>query len=187
MPLRLTVKGKDAFNYATEEFVYIPDQDVELEHCLLAISKWESKWKKSFVESFNGKKQIPLKEMYSYIQCMALDDSIDPNFVYCLTPKQSEEIIKYMSEEQTATTITRNGPTPPRSNEILTTELIYYYMAQVPLPFEICERWHFTRLMKILEIAAIKSQPDKKMNSRSWGSKQAALNAMRRAKSGSLG
>lgn len=187
MPLPLRVKGKEVFNYVTEEFFQVPTQDIELEHCLLAISRWESKWKKSFVETFGGKNKTPIQEVYSYIQFMSLDENVDKNFVYCLEPKQTEQIIKYMTEEQTATTITHGGPTPPKSNEILTSELIYYYMSQVPLPFKVCERWHFSRLLKILEIASIKSQPDKKMNPKSWGSKQAALNAARRAKMGSLG
>lgn len=187
MPLPLRVNGKEAYNYTTEEFIYIPDQDVILEHCLLAIARWESKWKKPFVESFSGKQQLPINELYSYIQCMVMNEPVDKAFVYCLTTEQMEKIIKYLSEEPTATTITHSGPKPARSNEVLTSELIYYYMSQVPLPFELCERWNFIRLMKTLEIASIKSQPDKKMTPKAWGSKQSALNAMRRAKSGSLG
>lgn len=188
MPLPLRVDGRTAFDRNKEEFVYIPDQTLILEHCLLSIARWESKWKKSFITSFNGKnKQIPLVEIFSYFQCMVMNDDFDENFIYCLTREQQEEIFKYMSSEQTATIITHEENTKPRSNEILTSELIYYYMSQVPLPFELCERWHFSRLMKTLEIAGIKSQPEKKMSSRAWGSKQAALNKIRRAKMGSLG
>lgn len=188
MPLNLTVKGKDAFDYSKEEFVYIKDQEVELEHCLLAMSRWESKWKKSFVETFSRKdKKIPTKELFSYIQCMVMNDGVDPNFIFCLTPDQTQKIVEYFADQKTATTIKHEGSTPPRSNEVMTTELIYYYMSQVPLPFDVCERWHFSRLMKTLEIASIKSQPDKKMNPKAWGSKQSAINAMRRAKLHSKG
>lgn len=187
MPLTLEVKGKDLFDATTEEFIYTKDQTVELEHCLLSIARWESKWKKPFIETFAGKKkQMTIKEVQSYIQCMCMNNA-DMCFVYCLTPEQNKAIFNYISEDQSATKITREGPQPARGNEILTSELIYYYMSQVPLPFEICERWHFSRLMKTLEIAGIKSQPEKKMSRSAWGSKQAALNKLRRAKTGSLG
>lgn len=187
MPLPLRVKGKELFDATTEEFIYTEDQVVELEHCLLSISRWESKWKKPFIETFAGKKKkMTIKEVQSYIQCMCMSDA-DLNFVYCLTTEQTTQIFEYISDVKSATTIHQEGPQNPRGNEILTSELIYYYMAQVPLPFEICERWHLSRLMKTLEIAGIKSQPEKKMSSRAWGSKQAELNKIRRAAMGSLG
>lgn len=183
MPLPIQIEAKRGWDYQKEQFIYVDSQEVILEHCLLAVARWESKWKKSFFKDANKR---PIHEMISYIQCMVMNDA-DENFIVALTPEQQKEIINYISEEQTATTITHNNNKPARSNEILTSELIYYYMSQVPLPFDICERWHLSRLLKTLEIASIKSQPEKKMNPKAWGSKQSALNAMRRAKLHSKG
>lgn len=184
MPLPLHTPAKLGWDYGKEEFVDIPEQDVVLEHCLLAISRWESKWKKSFFESLDKMKP---REIIDYIRCMAMND-VDENFAVCLTNEQIKEIMDYISDVKSATTVTRQK-SEPRSNEILTSELLYYYMAQVPLPFDICERWHLSRLMKTLEIAAVKNDPDanKKMSSHEWAMKQSALNKARRLAAKSKG
>ena len=177
MPLRLKIEAQDGYNYETEEFFHVGEQEVVLEHCLLAISKWEAKWKKPFI----GEKEHTSSEILSYISFMPINDGVDENFVIALSQKQIDEIINYMKDPQTATTIKHNK-TPPKSNEGLTSELLYYYMAQVPAPFDICEKWNINRLIKLLEVASIKSNPDNnKMKASEWGSKQAALNMARRA------
>lgn len=181
MPLKLHISKHDGYNYDTEEFFSIDEQDVILEHCLLAISRWEAIWKKPF---FGEKEKTP-RELYSYFSCMIMNDA-DKNFVIGLSKEQVEAIANYIKEEQTATTITHKNQ-PAKSNEGMTSELVYYYLTQIPAPFDICERWHFSRLVKLLEIASIKSQPEKKMTPSAWGSKQSALNAARRAARGSLG
>ena len=118
---------------------------------------------------------------------MAINDAT-PGFTICLTNEQIKEIVEYIMDEKTATTIEHNK-VAPRSNEILTSELIYYYMAQVPLPFDICEVWHFSRLLKVLEIASIKNDPDsnKKLSSHEWAMKQTAFNKARRLAAKSKG
>lgn len=181
MPLKLRISKHEGYDYNKEEFFTIEEQEVVLEHCLLAISKWEAKWKKPFLDGSN--KSGP--ELMSYISCMLMNDA-DENFVIGLSTDQINQVINYIREEQTATTINHKNQ-PPRSNEGLTSELIYYYLTQVPAPFDICERWNLSRLVKLLEIASIKSQPDKKMSSSAWASKQSMLNKARRAARGSLG
>lgn len=184
MPLRITVEGKTGFNYATDEFVEVPTQTVELEHCLLAIARWESKWKKSFFESL---KNFGTLEAIDYIRCMAMND-VNTDFVICLSNNQVEQIMKYISESKTASTVDVQK-SQARSNEVLTSELLYYYMAQVPLPFDICERWHLSRLLITLQIASVKNDPDanKKMSSHDWAMKQSALNKARRLAAKSKG
>ena len=104
------------------------------------------------------------------------------------TNRAKLQIKSYISEIQSATTITRQK-TEARSNETLTSELLYYYMAQIPLPFDTCERWHLSRLMKTMEIAAIKNDPksNEKMSSHDWALKQSALNKARRLAAKSKG
>lgn len=184
MPITLQIKGKLAWDYGKDEFIDVADQTVVLEHCLLAVARWESKWRKLFFSDMD--KRTPA-EIRSYISCMALND-VDPNFSICLTNEQIEQVTKYISEEQTATII-KHASKPPSSNEALSSELLYYYMSQVPLPFDICERWHLSRLFKTLEIAAIKSDPDqnKKMPAKQWASQQNALNKLRQAQMKSRG
>lgn len=175
MPLTLHVKARRGWDGEKEEFVEVKDQDIELEHCLLAIARWEAKTgKKFFTESHT------YREWLDYIGCMNLN-SDDGLFAYALTKDQVTEVFAYMQKSQTATTFSQPEENKPNS-EGLTSELLYYYMAQVPLPFDICERWHFSRLITILRIASIKSQPDKKMSHSQIAAQNRALNAARHAK-----
>lgn len=179
MPLYLHIDERNGWDYEREEFIHIPEQDLELEHCLLAIARWESKWKKPFFVESHG-----TKEWIDYIGFMALDCK-DTRFAASLNTEQIKEITEYIQTSQTATTFSQQQE-GPRGSERLTTELLYYYMAQVPLPFDICERWHLSRLLTILRIASIKSQPDKKMSHSQLAAQNRALNAARHAKVRSL-
>lgn len=176
MPYPLHVKERHGWDYKREEFVDIPEMNIELEHCLLAISKWEARWNKPFFVETHG-----LDEWLDYIGCMALDPNVDPRFAASLSTTDIQKITEYIQKSQTATWFS-NENTPPKTSEQMTSELMYYYMAQVPLPFEICERWHLSRLISILKIASIKSQPDKKMSHAQIAAQNRALNAARHAK-----
>ena len=174
MPLPIHVDERHGWDYTKDEFVDVEEQDVVLEHCLLAISKWEAKHKKPFFVEHHS-----YQEWVDYIQCMALDT--DKPFAHSLPSSKVREITEYIQNSQTATWFS-DKENAAKKGEQLTSELLYYYMAQVPLPFDICERWHLSRLLTILRIAAIKSQPDKKMSHSQIAAQNRALNAARHAK-----
>ena len=115
--------------------------------------------------------------------------TITPNIkdeVYDRIPKdQIDIILGYINDSMTATTIKERGG-PKRSREIVTSELIYYWMVALEIPFE-CQKWHINRLMMLIQICEIKNQPDKKMSKRSAMQQNAALNAARRQKAHSRG
>lgn len=179
MPLKLKIEERDGYDHAKEAFFHVDAQEVILEHSLLAISKWEAKWKKPFLTN-DDRTQA---EMLSYISFMPLNE-VDENFVIALTADQFKEIVEYIKDPHTATTIQQKNKAA-KSNEGLTSELIYYYLAQIPAPFDICERWNFNRLLMLMQIASIKSDPNNakhsKMTPAQWGAKQSALNKARRA------
>lgn len=174
MPLHLHINARHGWDSEKEEFVEVAEQDITLEHCLLAIARWESRFEKPFFTE-----QHTYREWLDYFACMNLDDD-NPQIAYALTPTQVEEVFKYLQKSQTATTFSEDNNKP--NGERLSSELLYYYMAQVPLPFDICERWPFNRLTTILRIASIKSQPDKKMSHSQIAAQNRALNAARHAK-----
>lgn len=181
MPLTLKINGKDGYDYKKEEFVKIPDQIVILEHSLNSIFKWEGIWTKPFL----GRESRTEPEFRSYIQCMVVNDKdVDMNFVFGLTNKNYKEIADYISKSQTATTITHvnRKKRGPIVDETPTAELILYYMGQAKIPVEPCSSWHLSRLMAILGIAAVKSEPPTKMSTNEWLKKQSDLNKLRRAK-----
>jgi hypothetical protein len=49
MPLTITVPGRDFFDSSTNEFVEFKDTKLTLEHSLISVSKWESKWHKPYL------------------------------------------------------------------------------------------------------------------------------------------
>lgn len=167
------------------EFVPSTSGLLVLEHSLLSISKWESKYHKSFLKSIqNG--QISNSEVRYYIQCMTVNN-VSPTIYNGLTREQINRIFEYIADPMTATVIKaapgRNGP---RNSETITSELIYYWMVVHQIPFE-CQKWHLNRLMTLIQVCNVKNSPAKKMSKRDIMSQNRALNAARRAKHHSRG
>ena len=179
--LTITVPASEYFDPETETFFSTKEQKLVLEHSLISISKWESKWGKSFLDKRTQKTR---GESLDYIRCMTITQNVDPLVYYALTPKNLEEIVNYMEAPMTATWFSQDNGPPSR--EILTAEVIYYYMVSFQIPFE-CEKWHFNKLMTLIRVCSEKNKPPKKMSKRTIMSRNQALNALRRQKTGNLG
>jgi hypothetical protein len=181
-------KGREVWDSKREEFIAIPDirpTTLVLEHSLLAVSKWESKFHKAFLGKSEKDRKTP-EEMLEYIKCMTINN-VDPNIYYCLTNEQIKEIGDYISDSMTATTIRQPpGKTGPRTSETVTSELIYYWMVVHQIPFE-CQKWHLNRLLTLIQVCNIKNAPAKKMSKRDIYAQNRSLNAARRAKHHSHG
>lgn len=176
MPLTITVPGRDFFDPLTGEFVEFKDTKLTLEHSLISISKWESKWHKPYLSRENKTQE----EAIDYIRCMTLNGPVDPRVYRALTKQNVDEIAAYIQDPMTATTIKRENKRPSR--EVVTNELIYYWMTALNIPFEPCQKWHLSRLMTLIEVCSIKNQPPKKMSQAAAMKQQHALNAARLAK-----
>ena len=179
--LTITVPATEEYDDVREEFIETDEQTLTLEHSLVSISKWESKWHKPFL----SKEDKTMEETIDYVRCMTLTKNVDPNVYYALTPENIETIQKYIEDPMTATWFS-DKHRGPKNREIITSELIYYWMTALQIPFE-CQKWHLNRLMTLIQVCSIKNQPSKKMSKKEAMSQQRALNAARRAKSGSAG
>ena len=179
--LTIVIPGLEYFNEETEEFVYTKEQTLQLEHSLVSLSKWESKWHKPFL----GKDDKTFDETIDYIKCMTLTPNVDPNTYLFLTKENIKDINDYIGDSMTATTFSENGPNA-RNREIITSELIYYWMVALNIPFE-CQKWHLNRLLTLIRICNIKNQPSKKRSKSEIMSRNAALNAARRKQLNSKG
>ncbi len=180
--LQITIPETELFDEARQEFIYV-DKPVTLtlEHSLVSISKWESKWKKPYISD----EVKTVEEVIDYIRCMTITQNVDPNIYYALTAQNFKEIEEYINDPHTATTITERSR-PTKNGEGITSELVYYWMCAYQIPFE-AQKWHFNRLMTLIRIAGIKNNPDKKMSKKDAFMQQRELNAMRRAKNKSKG
>lgn len=164
-----------------EEFVPPKEQVLSLEHSLVSISKWESKWKKSFFSTKNK----TTEEVLDYIRCMTVTSNVDPDVYNHLTTQNIKAVDAYIGDPMTAT-VFYDDRNVPVNRETITAELLYYWMIAAGIPFE-CQKWHVNRLITLIRVCQIKSQPQKKMNKQEIMRRNAALNAQRRRKLNSKG
>lgn len=183
--LRIRVEPVEVYDYANERFVkpsWKPTTLI-LEHSLLSLSKWESKWKKPFL--VEGKEAHTDEEMLDYIRCMTINDNVDPDVYNNLTAAQQMEIAEYIQDSMTATVIS-NDKSHGGRREIITSEVIYYWMIEFGI-YKECEKWHLNRLLTLINVISIKRTPQKKMSRSQVIQQQRQLNAMRRSMYNSKG
>lgn len=170
----LTPEGWDEEN---EVFIEPTFKTLQLEHSLVSLSKWESKWCKPFL----GQQEKTDEEVMDYIKCMTITQNVRPEVYDCLTPENIEQINEYIEAPMTATTF--SGREPKKfSREIITNEIIYEWMIALQIPFDPCQKWHINHLLTLIKVRSIKSQPPRKKNRQETASYYAALNASRRKK-----
>lgn len=178
--LKITIPGKEMFNEKTQEFFETKSYTIQLEHSLVSVSKWESKWNKPFL----GKQEKTVEETIDYIRCMTITQNIDPVVYNGLSDKNVKDINKYIDAPMTATTFSDGKG--KLNNDIITSELIYYWMTSLSIPME-CQRWHLNRLLTLIRVCNVKNGPAKKMSKRELMQRNASLNAARRAQFNSKG
>ena len=173
--LQIVVPGAELFDEENETFIQTKDTQLKLEHSLLSISKWESRWCKPFLISDKNQKHTPA-EMLDYVKCMTLNSNVSKNVYTALTNDNMIAIRNYINHPMTATTITDFSNSNKR--EIITSEVIYYWMVAYQIPFE-CEKWHINRLITLIRVCNAKNNP-KKMSRGELISHNRALNKARR-------
>lgn len=154
-----------------EQFINTMGGDLHFEHSLVSISKWESKWKKPFLGSNKTN-----AELYDYICCMC-EETVTEDLIKSLGDESINRILSYVNDPMSATTVNENKRNKP-SREVVTSELIYYWMIALEIPFE-CQYWHLNRLMKLIDVCNIKNNP-KKMGKNEIYKQNRDLNAARR-------
>lgn len=180
--LRLTIPlSPEGFNEKTDEFVEPRTVTLLLEHSLISLSKWESKWCKPFL----AKEETTYEETIDYIKCMTTTQNVDPDVYNHLTQENVNQINEYISAPMTATTF-RDEKKGRINNEIITSELVYYWMVALQIPFE-CQKWHLNRLLTLIKVCNIKNQPPKKMSKGDVMRRNSELNAARRKRLNSKG
>lgn len=172
--LQITIPAVELWDERKQEFVTTKEQTLQLEHSLVSLSKWESKWCKAFL----SKQEKTFEETLDYIKCMTITQNVNPEVYNYLTNENIEEINKYIEAPMTATYFSDDKTVKP-SREQITAELIYYWMIALNIPFE-CQKWHLNRLLTLIRVCNIKNQPPKKRSIKEIMSRNAALNAARR-------
>lgn len=176
MSIKIHVPKTELWDPMKEEFITVKEQCILMEHSLLSVDKWESRWKKSYISSED---KTPL-ETLDYLRCMTITKDVDAYVYYAIPSDELKRIDEYIKDPMTATTIT-NRETGRRKKEIITSEIIYWQMTQLNIPLE-WERRHLNKLLTLIQVGAIKSQPPKQMSKKDIAKQNRYLNAARRAK-----
>lgn len=172
--LRITIPATELWDEDKEEFINIKEQTLQLEHSLVSLSKWESKWHKPFLS-----KDIKTEEEnIDYIKCMTITQNVDPK-VYDFIPNDIREKIKEYIEDKMTATWFNDEKSGKGGSEQITSELIYYWMITQNIPIK-CEKWHLNRLLTLIKVCNVKNQPPKKVGKKALMSQRAQLNAARR-------
>ena len=187
MPIELTIEGGRELYDESEQRFYTLNKTVtlKLEHSLLSLAKWESKWKTPFLIA--DPRGYSEEKTRDYIRCMTINEKqIDPVVYRLLSPDELMYIADYINDSMTATVIRNNDRVVKKSGELVTAETIYFWMVEFRIPIEL-EKWHLNRLMTLINFISIKHQPAKKMSKNEIISQNDDLNARRRAELNSKG
>lgn len=162
----------------TNRVSYTKETTINIEHSLVSLSKWESKWKRPFLNQ-----EIPVELFDDYIRCMTITQHVDETVYLGITQQIRDEVRKYMDDPMTAAVIHEDQTQTGQSHRFTTSDLIYYWMTELNIPFE-CQKWHLNRLLTLIRISNIekKKQNPKKANKSEVARRHHAVNAARRAK-----
>lgn len=176
--LKLELVIEEGFDDVKSEFVPIQSKEIELEHSLVSLSKWESKWELPFL----GASEKTNDMLADYIRMMVLTP-IDYDPMDYLSPEQVNEINEYINSKQTATWFAEDNKPGRRgaaNSKVTTSELLYYYMVALTIPFE-CQHWHLNRLLTLIRITDLENKPKKNQSRRDTVNQHRSLNQARRA------
>lgn len=178
--LQIEIPTIELFDDTNQEFINIKGRVLNLEHSLISLSKWESKWKVPFLET----KKLTVEQTIDYIKFMTIDKNVDPNLYKAISQENMDEVTAYIQDSMTATWFNDRNTAPNR--EIITAEILYYDMIALNIPFE-CQKWHLNRLLTLIKVCNIKNSGGKKMKRQEVYEQNRALNEQRRQKMNSKG
>ena len=174
--LRITIPFAEFYDESINEFITIKEQTLDLEHSLVSLSKWESKWCKPFL----SKEMMTVEESLDYIRCMTLNNDVPPETYLAIPDSVINEVSEYIKKPMTATWFSGNGGKSKKTNQRpITAERIYYWMIALNIPSEYKE-WHLNRLLTLIRVCDEENKPAKKRNTQSILNDYAALNNARK-------
>lgn len=172
--LEIFIPDGEYWDTDREIFINTRATTLKLEHSLISLKRWESKWCKPFL---SDKEKTP-EEIIDYVKCMTINKDVDPHVYLGLTNSMLDEIGEYIRSPRTATWFSDSSSSSP-SREVITAEIIYYWMITLNIP-ESFSKWHLNELLTLIRVCEEKNKPQKKMSKKEILSRNAELNRARR-------
>lgn len=179
--LVISVQEHESFNEAEGKFIETGSYTLLLEHSLASLSKWEAKWERPFL----GREPKTQEQTLDYIRQMCLTPDVPPEVFSALKAEDYRAIDRHINAKMTATWFSEQ-PTAGRGGEVITAEIIYYWMVSLNIPFE-CDQWHLNKLLTLIKVCNEKNAPKKKMSRAEIARRNSALNAARQKQLGTTG
>lgn len=180
--LTVVVPKTRLFNPDNNTFHPIEEVKLSMEHSLLSVKKWESRWKVPFLSTRDKTRE----QMLDYVKCMTLTKNVDPMVYQAIPQKEMDRIAAYIKDPMCATTIGKPNliGAQKRSNEMVTAETIYYWMIALNIPVEF-QKWHLEQLLMLIKLVNIKNNPKKKkLSQKELIARNAEINKANKAKLG---
>jgi hypothetical protein len=172
--LQIVIPEREWFEECTSTFTESKKETLQLEHSLISISKWESKICKPFLT----KEDKTIEETIEYIKSMTITQNVNPRIYEHLPKEVFKQVEEYINAPMTATWFNEERNTPG-NREVITSEIIYYWMVALNIPME-CQKWHLNRLLTLIRVCNIKNQPKKRRGRGEFLNDRRALNAARK-------
>lgn len=183
MPKEIYIPHQSIWDEKKEQFINIEETTFQVEHSLISLARWESKWHIPFL----GKEEKTSEQIQDYIRCMTLTQHVDPKVYQYISNSVLKEIFDYIEDPMTATWFSNSEKMPGvRKNEVITAEIIYWWIVSLNIPVQF-EKWHLNRLLTLIRVINVKNAPAKKMSKKDILARNRQLNAARRAKNRSKG
>ena len=165
--LKLEIESQEYYDEEKNLFKTTKGGTYHFEHSLKSIARWESIWKKPFLQS----DEKTTDEWVSYFKCMCFEEISDD----LLTQDVLTKLAQYMGKSQTATHVKEDGA---NTSSAVTSEVLYMELAELGIPFEV-DRWNLSRLVALIGVGAARRQPKKKMSRREIAKQNHDLNEQR--------
>lgn len=178
--LKIVIPEGSFYDEKKEVFITIKkDVELQLEHSLISLSKWEAKWHKPFF----GKEEKTEVMIKDYIRCMTITQNVNSEVYDCIPEAELQKIFEYIENPMTATWFGSKGDekTGAVKKETITAEIIYYWMITLNVPKEF-EKWHLNRLLTLIRVINVKNAPPKKASKKDLLARNARINAANRAR-----
>lgn len=181
--ITLVIQGQEVFDNRTQEFIQIKPQHISMEHSLISLSKWESKWKKPFITL--SREPHTREETLDYLRCMTINRDVDPLVYNAIPNAMINAVNNYIEDSRTATKIynlRKEDNKPKKLNKDITSEELYAQMVKLGIPFDPCEKWHLNRLIMLIRVCTIENGDKEKMSKKDLYAYHRALNNSRRSR-----